>query len=208
MNITRHGKTFLKLSYSDKTIALNPVSNESKEKVSKFGSDIAISTLAHPDFNGFENVKFGNKEPFVIKGPGEYEISGIFINGYGVKGRFQGEDKILTSYSLLVDGLKVAFFAPISSGEEFSNEAFEEFAKADVFILPIGGGDAFSAKDGWKFLKQFGPKIIIPLYENENDLVEFKTETNLAFEDVEKISLKQKDLPAEGSVKIFNLKIS
>lgn len=207
MIITRHENYFLKFVFSDKTIGLNPVSKESKLKTSKFGSDVVLSNVAHADFNGFDFMSFGDREPFVIKGPGEYEISDVFIKAYGFVSKFDGEDRVITSYTMLLDGINVGIFGPIASGEEFSNEAFEEFSRADVFILPIGGGDAFSPKDAWKFVKQFGPKIIVPIFCSKDDVEEFKNEVGVGVEVEEKITLKQKDIPAEGVLKIIDLKI-
>ncbi len=147
MIITRYEDYFLKFVFSDKTIGLNPPSKDSKLKTSKFGADVVLSNVSHKDFNGFDFMKFGEREPFVIKGPGEYEIADVFIKAFGFIDKFDGEDRVLTSYTMLLDGINLAIFAPINSGEKFSNDAFEEFARADIFILPIGGGDAFSPKD-------------------------------------------------------------
>jgi L-ascorbate metabolism protein UlaG (beta-lactamase superfamily) len=199
MIITRHGKGFLKLAFSDKTIALNPISKNSKEKAVRFGSDIAIANLFHPNFNGFDQVTSKGKEPFIIKGAGEYEISDIFIKGYGLKSKFEGADEMITSYTILLDGINLAIFGPINSGEEFSNEAFEEFAKADIFLVPIGGGDMFSPKEAAKFVKQFSPKIVIPILENnKDDLEEFASALGVELEnEEEKLTIKTKDLPEE-----------
>ncbi len=198
MKITRHGKNFLKLVFADKTIAVNPISKNSKEKVVKFGADISVSTVFHPDFNGFEQVEYNNKKPFIIKGGGEYEISDIFIKGYGLKQKYQDEDKMITSYTILLDGINVAVFGPISSGDNFSNEAFEEFASADIFVVPIGGGDVFTPKDAAKFIKQFSPKIVIPVhYDKKDELEEFAAALGVEAHREDKLTIKQKDLPEE-----------
>ena len=207
MIITRHEKYFLKFVFSDKTIGLNPPSKDSKLKTSKFGADVVLSNIAHPDFNGFEFMNYGDKEAFVIKGAGEYEIADVFIRAYSFKTKFDGEEKMVTSYTMLLDGINVAIFGPINSDKEFSNDAFEDFANADVFILPFGGGDEFSPKEVWKFLKQFGPKVIIPIAE-KNELKEFVEEVGVQAEEVDKITLKKKDIPEEGILKIYDLKLA
>lgn len=208
MIITRHGDSFLKLAFSDKTIALNPISKHSKQKTTKFGADIAVVSLFHPDFNGFDQMTFKNKKAFHIKGAGEYEISDIFIKGYGLKSKFEGVDEMITSYTILLDGIDVAIFGPISSGEDFSNEAFEEFSKAEVFIIPIGGGDTFSPKEASKFIKQFSPKIVIPiLYSKKEDLKEFESAFGGEIKKMDKLTLKKSDLPEEGGAELIDLEI-
>ena len=86
MIITHHGKQFFKLQTGDRVIALNPIAKESKFKTSGFGADVALITTNHPDYNGSETVTYGDRAPFIISGPGEYELSGIIFRGYGSKG--------------------------------------------------------------------------------------------------------------------------
>ena len=83
MIISYFGKQFVKLSQGDLTIAFNPISKDSehKDKISRFGSDIALITANHPDFNGVDTVTHGDHVPFLASGPGDYETKEIFIKG-------------------------------------------------------------------------------------------------------------------------------
>ena len=83
MIITYLGKQFFKIQRGDLTIALNPISKNSKhnKKISTFGANIVLINVNHPDFNGIDTVTYGDTKPFVISGPGDYEINGIFIKG-------------------------------------------------------------------------------------------------------------------------------
>jgi hypothetical protein len=208
MIITRHGNSFLKLAFSDKTIAINPISKNSKQKSTKFGADIAIANLFHPDFNGFDQMTFKEKVAFQIKGAGEYEISDIFVKGYGVKQKFEGVEEMITSYTIFLDEINIAIFGPIGNGEELSNDAIEEFSKADIFVIPIGGGDTFSPKDAAKFVKQFSPKVVIPIFENnKDDIEEFASAFGVEAENSDKISMKAKDLPEDGKAQLIVLKV-
>ena len=91
MIITHYGGEFFKIQFGDATLALNPVSKDSKLKPTRFGADVALVSLDDPDFNGVDQIGFGEKMPFIISGPGEYEINGIFIQGFSSVG---GKDKI------------------------------------------------------------------------------------------------------------------
>jgi hypothetical protein len=208
MIITRHGNAFLKLAFSDKTIAINPISKNSKQKSIKFGANIAIASIFHPDFNGFDQMTFKDNEAFKIKGAGEYEISDIFIKGYGLKSKFEDVEEMITSYTIRLDGIDIAIFGPIASGENFTNDAFEEFSKADIFVIPIGGGDTFSPKDASKFVKQFSPKIVIPiLYSSKEDLKEFESAFSGEVKEMEKFTVKKSDLADEMRAEIIALEI-
>jgi len=83
MIITYFGKEFFKIGQGNLVLAVNPISKDSKfsSMASRFGSDIALSTTNHPDYNGFDMVAHGETVPFEISGPGDYEIKDIFIKG-------------------------------------------------------------------------------------------------------------------------------
>ena len=73
MIITYLGAEFFKVQFGDITLAFNPISKDSKLKPSRFGADIVFVSTYHEDFNGIDQVTHGDKKPFVIAGPGEYE---------------------------------------------------------------------------------------------------------------------------------------
>ena len=54
----------------------------------RFGADIALVSRDHPDMNGVEEVTYGDKKPFAITGPGEYERQGIVIQGFLSKSKY------------------------------------------------------------------------------------------------------------------------
>ena len=206
MIVNRIGDSFLKFSFADKVVALNPGVGISGKKVSKFGADIAIANLSAPAFADFSLTKGKNKDTFIIKSPGEYEISDIFIKGYGFKSLFDGKEYFATSYTLLMDGVLTACIAPIKDGKLFSNEAFEDFANCGLFVLPIGGGDFFDPKEAYDFVKAFEPKIIVPIcYDKKEDLKEFASLFGLEPLSEPKLSLKSKDFDENATLKIVDL---
>jgi len=80
MIITYFGKQFFKIQQGEMVLAFNPVSKSSKTGITAhFGTDIALITTNHPDYNGIEQLSHGEREPFVVSGPGDYEVKEIFI---------------------------------------------------------------------------------------------------------------------------------
>jgi hypothetical protein len=93
MIITYHGGQSFKVVFGDTTLAFNPVSKQSKKySPTKFGSNIALVSLWHPDYNGVEHVSLGDKKPFVIDGPGEYEVGAVTVRGHEVPVKFGGQN--------------------------------------------------------------------------------------------------------------------
>ena len=115
MIITYFGKQFFKISQGDLTIAINPVSKDSKvlDKPIRFGSNVVLVTTNHHDYNGVDQVTHGDTIPFVISGPGEYEVGGIFIKGAMTETMVDGKKYINTSYSFSVDGINMCFLGDI-----------------------------------------------------------------------------------------------
>ena len=83
MVISYMGGECFKITQGNLTLSFNPPSKDSSLKASKFGSDIVLISADHEDFNGVENASFGDREPFVISGPGEYEVKEVAVRGFG-----------------------------------------------------------------------------------------------------------------------------
>ncbi len=210
MIITFHGKQALKCVFGDLTIALNPVSKDTTCDLdpARFGADIALISMNHPDFNGVDMVTYGEKIPFVIDGPGEYEHRDIFFKGYGFETMYKGEQYINTVYSFKLDGIDVLFFGAMSQAT-FDATMYEQLGTADIVIVPIGGDDVLSPRDAHKLSLKMTPGIIIPIdYGSDRDansLANFAKEAGLeSLKSEEKLTLKQKDLQGrEGDVIIL-----
>ena len=98
MIISYQGVQSFKVQFGNTVLAFDPVSKSSKFKTGSFGADIALISLNHPDMNGASQASRGDKEAFVIKGPGEYEIQGVIIKGLPSTSQYGGDKKNNTIY--------------------------------------------------------------------------------------------------------------
>lgn len=202
MVITYLGKQFFKITQGDMVLAFNPVSKNSKSGVSAhFGADIAISSTNHPDYNGLEQLTHGERVPFAITGPGDYEIKEIFIRGEMSDALIGSKKYVNTIYSLSVDNIGIAFLGALSH-DEISKEAHEIVDSADILFVPVGGGSLLDAKASAKLVSSLEPRVVIPMDYDAAALKTFLKE--LGEEDaqvLEKLPLKRKDLEnKEGEV--------
>ncbi len=202
MIVTYHGNQFFKLQFGDMTIAVNPISKDSKLKPSRFGADIALMSINHPDFNGADQVSFGDKQAFIINGPGEYEVKGIFIKGFQSISHYGGEERINTIYTLNLDSINICIFGALDS-KDIPSEAKESLDEVDLLFLPIGGEGVLNAEDANKVATQFEPKMIIPMgYDvgDKDSLKKFLKEAGGdAAKPVDKLTIKRKDLEGKES---------
>lgn len=198
MVITYFGKQYCKLTLGDLTIAINPPAKESKAfgaKAPRFGADIVLITTRHPDYNGADTVTLGDKEPFVIDGPGSYEVKGCFITGAKSTVSIAGKEYINTVYGFELDGIKIAVLGALADTATLSPEAKEIAGASDMLFIPVGGGDVFDSAKAYKAATTFSPNVIIPLDADDAMLKKFLKEGGQEKNEIgDKATLKRKDL--------------
>lgn len=201
MVISYLGGECFKVSHGDLTLAFNPPSKDSSLKTSKFGADIALVSLDHEDFNGVENAAFGERQPFVIQGPGEYEVKGVAVRGFGSESNYGGSKGLNTIYSIQLEGMTLCFLGALGSGA-LPAAAKQELDDIDVLFLPVGGSGMLDYAEANKLAVSLEPKAIIPMHYGTADLKNFLKEAGeekVAAQ--EKLTIKKKDLDGkEGEI--------
>ncbi|MEK7184980.1 MAG: MBL fold metallo-hydrolase [Patescibacteria group bacterium] len=210
MIITYFGAEFFKVQFGDTTLAFNPISKESSLAPKRFGADIVLSTTYHPDFNGVEQVTHGDKKPFSIKGPGEYEVSGVSIKGLPSVSRYGGNndiDLINTIYTVSLENMNICFLGAIGS-TELKTETVEALDDIDILFVPIGGDGVLDPAHAYKFAVSLEPKIIIPMHYGDIGMKDalkiFLKEAGENPNPEVKLTLKKKDLEGkEGDIMLL-----
>jgi len=203
MIINYLGGEFVKVQFGDTVLAFNPISKDSSLKTSRFGADIVLISLNHPDFNGVDQVTFGEKKPFIVNGPGEYEINGVFIKGLASESSYDGESRINTIFSITLEGMNICFLGAISS-EQLPRDADEAIDDVDILFVPIGGNGVLNAAVAYKLAVSIGPKIIIPMHYGDigekNELKAFLKEAGESPKPETKLTIKKKDLEGKEAL--------
>jgi len=191
MVISYLGGECMKISQGDLTLSFNPPSKDSTLASAKFGADIALVSLHHDDFNGIENASFGDREPFVIDGPGEYEVKGVSVRGFGTKTEYDGAETINTIYSVSLEGMNLCFLGAQKSAE-LPAAAKQELDEVDILFVPV---DTLGAAAAYKLSVGLEPKIVIPMHYDQASLKSFLKEAGEeGTKKEEKLTLKKKDL--------------
>lgn len=209
MIITYQGVEFFKIQQGDTTLAFNPVSKESKFKGARFGADVVLTSIAHPDMNGAEQMFFGEKKPLVISGAGEYETQGIFIKGFPSTTQYGGK-KMNTIYYVTLEGVNLCFLGAVDS-PELPKDATEAFEDIDILFVPIGGEGVLSPSEAYKLAVKLEPKLIIPMHYGEVGMKDalklfLKEGGEGSVKPEEKLTLKKKDLEGkEGEIAVLQV---
>lgn len=204
MIISYLGGQSFKVSFGDTTLAFNPVSKQSKLESTKYGSDVAFVSLWHPDFNGVEQVTHGNKEPFVVDTPGEYEMGSVTARGFGVKTTYDKLDTFNTIFQVQMEEMNLVFLGALGD-PEIDPKILAELSDIDILFLPIGGGDVLSVPQASKLATKLEAKLIIPMHYDVATLKLFlKEEGEENLKPVDKLTLKRKDVAAmDGTIAIL-----
>jgi L-ascorbate metabolism protein UlaG (beta-lactamase superfamily) len=193
MKIKRIGEACLKISVSPKkgkkvNVLIDPFNGRLESKI-----DILL--LSHA---GKEPVRVkGN--PFLIKGPGEYEIQGVFIRGLAAQKTNSKTQADLTIYTIESRRMRVCYLGHFGQ-KELSAEQLEIIGSVDVLIVPIAG--ILSSKEIQKVISQLEPKLIVPIEYSQTNLKtqlrEFLKEMGAKkIKEENKINVKRKELKEE-----------
>lgn len=208
MVITYFGASSFKVQFGDTVIAYNPISKDSKLTGAKFGADIVLVSLNHPDFNGVEQASLGARSPFVICTPGEYEIKNVFIKGFPSVSGYDGDQgRINTMYRLSLEGMNLCFLGALGN-PKIPSESAEAFEDIDVLFVPVGGEGSLAPAEAYKLAVSIEPKLIIPMHYgtigSKGALEAFLKEAGTKVEAVDKLTLKKKDLEGkEGEIVVL-----
>ncbi len=201
MVITYLGGQCFRVSHGDLTIAYNPPGKDSSLKSVKFGSDIVLSSQNHEDFNGVENASFGERAPFVIEGPGEYEVKEVEVRGFASDTGYGGKKSINTIYSVTLEGMNLCFLGSLGSAT-LPAAAKEALDDIDILFVPIGGKGMLDYGDAEGLAVQLEPKAVIPMSYTPETLKLFLKEAGAeGTKSQEKLTVKRKDLEGkEGEI--------
>lgn len=212
MVITHHGGQCFKVTFGDLTLVFDPISKGATLPGVRFGADIALVSRNHPDFNGISEVTYGEKEPFAITGPGEYEYGGVTVQGFLSSSEYalaKGQTKAInTIYSVKLEGMTLLHLGALSD-TALSHDAKESIDEIDVLFVPVGGDGVLDAGQAAKLTTTLEPRIIIPMHwsgmGDTKSLDAYLKEEGGALEKTDKLTLKKKDaVDKDGDIIVIN----
>lgn len=201
MTISWFGVSSFKIVGKDITIITDPFGKETGLSPVRGAADIVISS--NLELNWCNNFSSISGEPFVIKGPGEYDIKGAFIIGAtATNDKLSGK---ATIYNIELEDIRIAFLGPILQ-QTLSDEQKEALEGADIVLIPTGGKDILDYEQAGKIATQLEPYIIIPhsykisgLNLNFDKHEKFLQEMGGKHQELEKLTIKKKDLVGEST---------
>lgn len=168
MDIVRLGHSAFKLKGKNATLVADPFDEEMVGlKFPKVEAQIVTISHDHKDHNAVSNVE-GN--PYVISGPGEYEVSDVFIKGIQTfhdekEGSERGKNTI---YAIEIDKLKVAHLGDL--GHQLTDEQLDALGDIDILLIPTGGIYTINPEEASEVITKVEPRIVIPMHYKEEKM--------------------------------------
>ncbi|MBI4090196.1 MAG: MBL fold metallo-hydrolase [Candidatus Kerfeldbacteria bacterium] len=152
MTIEWFGKTCVRLATSEATVVVDPLDSASGLKVPKLSADLVLAT------NQRISPKTVGGEPFVITGPGEYEVKKVFVYGLAVSNE-QADRR--TMYLIEAEGLSCAHLGQL--GHQLTNGELERLEGVDILFIPVGGHGSLNAEQAASVISAVEPRVVIPM---------------------------------------------
>jgi L-ascorbate metabolism protein UlaG (beta-lactamase superfamily) len=166
MIITWHGFSCFRLQEQghgrEVSVVFDPFAPEDGKKLPRnLAADVVVSSHDHPRHHHIDGV---GGTPFVIDGPGEYEVKDVFVTGVEtyhdlVDGKKRGRN---TMYYVSVGDLLLAHLGDLKHPLE--EKHMQELHEIDVLFVPVGGGDVLNAKQAAEVVSQLEPRVIVPMH--------------------------------------------
>jgi L-ascorbate metabolism protein UlaG (beta-lactamase superfamily) len=205
VDITWLGHSCFRIKGSRAVVITDPFPPDLGYSLGKPTANILTVSHQHPSHSYVQGI---GGEPRIVKGPGEYEISGVLIIGVATfhdaeGGKKRGKNTI---YLMEVDGISVCHLGDL--GHVLTAEQVEEVGNVDVLLLPVGGVSTIDAAMAAEVIRQLEPKAAVPMHyktpliSRELEPVDrFLKEMGMGQIDSRpKLSLSKSNLPASTQV--------
>jgi len=214
MEIQSLGHSSFRIKGKKVIIVTDPYRDEIGLKMPKVSADIVTVSHQHHDHNNVAAVgRTARREPFIISGPGEYEILGVAIFGLASfhdaeKGAKRGKNTI---YIFSLDGLRLVHLGDL--GHKLDEGQLEEVNGTDILFVPVGGVYTIGPRLAAEVVGQIQPKIVIPMHYQVPGLSfqlapvdDFLKEMGVEVKPVEKLVISPDKLPEEREVVVLRRK--
>lgn len=179
MEIESKGGNCVTVTFNKLVIAVDPKSSNGSLK------DVKLHLLTQPEFSVATN-----QGSITVDGPGEYEVDGVSVKGIAARAYGDGKDVpfAATIYKVYTDDFSVAVLGQIAP--ELDEEQLEAVGVVDVAILPIGGSAALSAGEAVQVVRKIDPKIVVPTFEDLQEVQTFTAQLGAKTESLNKLKIK------------------
>jgi L-ascorbate metabolism protein UlaG (beta-lactamase superfamily) len=170
MDITYLGHSSFRIKGKNAVVVTDPYALEkSGIKFPKhIAADIITVSHGHPDHNATHQIE---GSPYIIQGPGEYEVHGVGVIGMSTyhdqeKGAKRGGNTI---YRIEIDGVSIVHLGDL--GHKLATPEVDALDGVDILMIPVGGIYTIDPAAAVSVINEIEPSIIIPMHYKRPDFI-------------------------------------
>jgi L-ascorbate metabolism protein UlaG (beta-lactamase superfamily) len=211
MEITWYGQSCFRLRDRLATAVTDPYGKDIGYSLPRVRADIVTVSHDHSDHNYVKGVR---GDPKVLSGPGEYEVSGVFVTGISTfhdrkKGGSRGRN---TVFLFDFEGLTVCHLGDL--GHVPTQAQVEALDDIDVLLIPVGSRFTINASQAAEVISLLEPRLVIPMHYKTKTLKvkldpvsKFLKEMGLSqLTTHESLKVSKSSLPEETQVMLLDYK--
>lgn len=156
MEIIWYGQSCFHLRQRGCSVVTDPYDPESGFRLPRLTA--AILTLSHPYGKEFDYTTGFRGSPYVIQGPGEYEVGGTFVFGYPLDREQEHKN---TAYIIEAEDATICHLGNLNYIP--GREEMEDFDEIDILLVPVGGTDIIDGAQAAEVVSLLEPTVTIPM---------------------------------------------
>ena len=164
VEITWLGHSCFRLRDRAATIVTDPYGKDLGLNLVRVRADVVTVSHQADDHNYVKGVK-GDFQ--VLTGPGEYEVSSVFVTGLELRGdrksKKEAEPPRNTVFLFDFDELTICHLGDLSIVPTQA-QVEEALGEVDVLLIPVGGGETLNASQAAEVVSLLEPHIVIPMH--------------------------------------------
>jgi L-ascorbate metabolism protein UlaG (beta-lactamase superfamily) len=213
VEITWLGHSCFRLRDRMATVVTDPYSRDLGLMLPRVRADIV--TLSH-DADDHNYVKGIKGEFRVLTGPGEYEVSSVFVTGLELRGKAKKDAPAASRNTVFLfefDDLTVCHLGDLNIVPTQA-QVEEALGAVDVLLIPVGGEESLNASQASEVVSLLEPHIVIPMHYHVPDITlnldpvsKFLKEMGLdKVQPQESLKVSRSGLPDETQIVLLELK--
>ncbi len=160
MDVTWLGHGCFRLRGRNAAVVTDPYPPAIGLRLSRMDADVVTISHDHENHSYTQVVR----EAYEIRGPGEYEVAGVYVIGVPAfhdpeKGAKHGRNTI---YLIEIDDVRICHLGDLGHG--LGDAEAETVSSADVLLVPVGGRTAISAAEAAEVVRQIEPRYVVPMH--------------------------------------------
>lgn len=160
MEITWYGRSCFRLRGRGASVVTDPFSPEMGYRLPRMSASLVTVSNDDEEHNYTRIVR---DRPYLIQGPGEYEVGGIFVIGVRTypedkRGAENGKN---TAYLIEFEEIAICHLGDL--GHLPTQEQIEELDGIDILMIPVGGRDVLTSARAAEVVSMLEPRLVIPM---------------------------------------------